>query len=93
MGAGGEREAGVEFDDERGSFAGGGFGPLLDPCRCFSNISTIPRGIAYLQEALRSTLGHTTTALETSSRHYTIPSALFLSPLIWETLPHTVSHL
>jgi hypothetical protein len=41
MGAGGETDAGVEFDDERGSFAGGGFGPLLDPCRCFSNISTI----------------------------------------------------
>jgi len=43
MGAGGETDAGVEFDDERGSFAGGGFGPLLDPCRCFSNISTIYR--------------------------------------------------
>jgi hypothetical protein len=72
MGAGGETEAGVEVDDERGSFAGGGFGPLLDPCRCFSNISTIYRGNAYLQEVLRSTLEHTTTALETSSRHYTI---------------------
>ena len=35
MGADGETEAGVEVD-ERGSFAEGGFGPLLDPCRCFS---------------------------------------------------------
>jgi len=71
MGAGGETDAGVEVLDERGSFARGGFDPLLDPCRCFSTINIVHRRDPYLQEALHLSQGHTTIELGTWNRHCT----------------------